>query len=88
MDNYHKVIDKILSRPQIKSKIATLKEDPGVILGYSIYEGHTLHWVFVKQVWRKIGLAKSLVPGDTSQTTHMTKIGYKLKGEIDFNPFL
>lgn len=87
---YHDLIENILGRPHITIKVACLKEDPEVILGYSVYSGTKLEWVFVKKAWRSIGIAKSLVPADTKVVTHMTNVGLsilKKHKNVVFNPF-
>lgn len=92
MDNYKKVIQTLIDSPHVSVKIACLKEDPSIILGYSILSAdfQSIHWVFVKSVWRKKGIAKSLLPKYPSKVTHLTKLGSsllpKLNGAI-FNPF-
>jgi len=91
MENYHRVIEVLLTRPTVTVNIACLKEDPEVVLGYSVAEGNTLHWVFVKPAWRGIGLCKDLVSKNTNVVTHITKIGMgivKKHRHIKFNPFL
>lgn len=92
MDKYHTVVEHILAKSTIE--ISCLREDPEVILGYSVFEldpinGNILHWVFVKSAWRKIGICKSLVPSTIKVVTHLTKIGKALKPvNVDFNPFV
>jgi hypothetical protein len=88
MDRYHKVIDAILRKPTIQASLAVLLEDPDVILGYSIYEPDILHWVYVKTAWRRIGIAKDIVPRGTNTVTHLTKIGDQIRKQMEFNPFL
>ena len=90
MQNYHKILEALLDRSEIK--VACLKEDPQVILGYAILSKTTptLHWCFVKSAWRGIGIAKSLVPKETKVATHLTKVGLsimKKRPEMVFNPF-
>lgn len=86
MHNYHKVLENILTRADVK--VACLKEDPDVILGYAVSSGTTLHWVFVKSAWRLIGIAKSIVPTNIETTTHLTKVGRSLKPRsCIYNPF-
>ena len=84
---YHRIIEKILSKPSTKIHVATLIEDPGIILGYSVQEPDTLHWVFVKPDWRGIGLCSDLVGNSIKFVTHMTKKGsvFNKKG-VTFNP--
>lgn len=86
MENYHKVIDHIIKKPNTKIAVSCLLEDPNVILGYSVYEPKILHWVFVKQPWRGIGIAKDLIPHDITTVTHLTRS--HIKTEYQFNPFL
>ena len=92
MTNYHKVIEYILKNPKTTIKVACLKDDPEVILGYAILGNNetTLHYVFVKNAWRKIGLAKLLIPDTVKSVSHLTKTGIdmlKKHKEIVYNPF-
>jgi hypothetical protein len=90
MENYHKVIDSILKKSSTVVKVACLKDDPSVILGYAVLvDTGGLHWVFIKKSWRNIGIAKDLV-GSVSYCSHLTNVGIsimKKKGWI-FNPFI
>lgn len=87
--HYRKVIDHILSKPNIKITVSCLLEDPGTILGYSVTEDKILHWVFVRQDWRKIGLSKDMMPSGINTVTHLTKSGLKLKRKLNlmFDPW-
>jgi hypothetical protein len=88
-ENYHKVIDSILIRPKIEINIACLKDDPSVILGYVVFESDILHYLFVKPVWRNIGIARDLCPKNIKTTTHLTSLGQAIMPKhITFNPFL
>jgi hypothetical protein len=93
MDNYQKIAEKLISSDRVIIKIACLEDDEEIILGYSIMSAdyQTLHWVFVKQVWRKQGIARALTPRHPITVTHLSDLGRKLlpekfKGTI-FNPF-
>src|SRR5580692_5240979 len=81
MDKYHQVIQNILTKATVR--VACLKDDPEVILGYSVIRnteaGETLDWVFVKSAWRRVHIGKSLVPNKLNAVTHLTKIGRSLK---------
>lgn len=93
MENYHKIIDKIISSPNTRISVACLKEDPSVILGYSVYrksgENNVLDWIFVKSAWRLIGIAKSLTPAGVTAVSHLTKVAKKLKpANVIYNPFV
>lgn len=87
---YARIIKILLSKSKVL--IAALKQDPNVILGYSVFEDKKLHWVFVKEDWRGIGLAKDLVPKELEVVTHMTSLGSLIFKEkcpkAIFNPFL
>ncbi len=90
--NYQKIIEKILARPDVRIQVACLRDDPGVVLGYSVLEGDILHYVFCKEVWRGIGLSNDLVPKNIKIVTHLTKPGRailraKYPNAI-FNPFM
>lgn len=89
---YYKILETILSRPSTEVRISCLREDPDVILGYSVSDADTLHFVFVKSVWRKIGIGKSLIYPKTSAYTHATKQGLEFMKHnfpnAKFNPFL
>lgn len=88
---YHRIIELILEKPNVIIKVACLKEDPDVILGYSVSEGLVLHWVFVKSAWRKIGIAKDLVP-EFKSVSHITAIAKSILitkfPTVEFNPFI
>ncbi len=93
MDTYHQAITVLLKKSTTEVKVAVLKDDPEVILGYSVLDqGHpntVLHWVFIKEAWRKMGIARALIPTDTDTCTHLTVVGRKLKPiNMKFNPFL
>jgi hypothetical protein len=86
--NYFPIlVNELLSVSSVK--VACLKEDPDVILGYSLFRGSRLHWIYVKQAWRKNGISKLLVPLEINTCTYLTKVGKSLKPkEWIFNPFL
>lgn len=93
MENYHRVIEAILKRPGVQVRVSCLKEDPDTILGYAVLEPNrnAIHWLYVKDVWRKFGIAKALIPADGTWVvaTHLTDMTRKFKPKgIVFNPFL
>lgn len=92
MENYHNKIATILENPATIFIIACLKEDPEVILGYSLISSdlETVYFVFIKKAWRNIGIGKSLVPSSVKAATHLTRVGLSLakKRNIIYNPFL
>lgn len=87
---YHNVIEIVLNNPATTVKIACLKEDPDVLIAYSVYSHDRLDWVFCKKNWRNIGVAKSLVPENITTVTHLTDTArsiLKTRKGIKFNPF-
>lgn len=96
MECYHRVLENLLARPETKVKVACLKDDPSVILGYSVFRNiqnvTILDYVFVKFAWRTIGIAKSLIPENLYAVTHLTKAGASIRKSklpnVPFNPFL
>lgn len=92
MEAYHRILEAILSSPNNKVRVACLKDDPDVILGYVVTssDGNVIHWVFCKSAWRNIGIAKQLVGPDAKVATHLTKVGLSLlkkRTGMIFNPF-
>lgn len=92
MKEYKKVAQVLVDKSRTNVKIACLKEDPNVILGYSISskDSTILHFIFVKSIWRKRGIARSLIPHLPKAVTHLTKLGQKLMTKLPntiFNPF-
>jgi hypothetical protein len=94
MEHYHQVLEKFLDNPNVNIAVSCLKDDPQVILGYSVSRVSAqgdgiLDWVFVKTAWRNIGIAKSLVPNNFKWASHTTKLGRALKpAHVTYNPFI
>jgi GNAT superfamily N-acetyltransferase len=91
MNAYKQVVEALINKHTVY--VACLKEDPDVIMGYSIIskDETAMHWVFVKTVWRKQGIGRALIPKTVSAVTHLTDLGRKLMTKIPdctFNPFL
>lgn len=86
---YKKVVEGRIASSECK--VSCLETDPDVVLGYSIYspDHKVLHWVYVKKAWRKMGIAKSLLPSGIEQVTSLTRLGRLiLKKRAKFNPFI
>lgn len=91
-DNYKLVLEALLNKPNTIVKIACRIDDPDLIVGYSILTDSydTVHWVYVKQKWRKQGIAKALLPLYPTTVTHLTALGKILLKKFEtciFNPF-
>lgn len=89
---YREIIQLLLSRSE--AKIACLKEDPDVILGFSVTKGDQVHWLYVKEDWRTIGIGRDLLPVPFKSYSHISHLGIQLlqskfaKVPLIFNPFL
>jgi hypothetical protein len=67
--------------------IACTEDDPDTVLGYSIVNGDTLHFVYVKASHRNNGIGKLLTKGKYKfiNKENLTKIGeaiLKRRGEL------
>ena len=92
MDNYKRVAEAIVDNPQNNIKIACLREDEDVIIGYSVLSADfsVIHWVFVKSAFRLQGIGRALVPQNPSSVSHLSEVGKKLLPRFKdcvFNPF-
>lgn len=92
MRNYQLIGKTLVNKPTNVVKVACLKEDQDVILGYSILSDDfsTIHFVFVKKAWRKQGIGRSLVPQLATAATHLTQLGKLLLPKLPtcvFDPF-
>lgn len=92
MDNYKPVAEALLDPNRTIIKIACLKDEPSVIIGYSILskDYQTIHFVFVKKRWREKGIGSALLPKYPTAVTHLTQLGKKLLHKYQhavFNPF-
>lgn len=86
---YENRLNKLLMTEGVTVKVACLPDASDVILGYAIYSHQdALHWIFVKQAWRRQGLATLLAPGPFKCSTAHTNLGELLrnKHKIAFIP--
>lgn len=58
---YPKVIDQILSSPDTKVLIVNAPDQEDVIIGFLAYAPLTIHYVFVKNVFKRMGIATALI---------------------------
>ena len=86
--NYTKYVNLLLSKPTTFVRFALLSDE--TIIGWSIFEGPLLHYVFVNKDVRRNGISKALLPTNVKSFTHITNkaIGIWLKHypEARFNP--
>lgn len=88
------VIDSILANPNTKTLVACSIEDREIVFGYCIYGPDLLHYMLIKEPFRRFGIAKQLYelagkPKTASHVTNKTHLGYILmdKYKVVFNPF-
>lgn len=92
MANYKVFTAGLINSPNTIIKVACLKEESDVIIGYSILsrDMNTVHYIYVKSAWRNHGIARSLLPPDPMYVSHLTKLGKTLLHKLPnatFNPF-
>lgn len=85
----HDAIEAALARSRVI--IACLASAPESIFGYAVVENdHTLHYVYVKQTYRRLGVARALLgallDGPTTYTHRSARDITVPKGWV-FNPY-
>lgn len=89
---YHDQVENLLSKPDATIRLAVLSDDHDVVLGFCATREDVLDYVHVHKDYRRIGIAKSLVPEGIKAMTHMTDLALKIWGknknyqELKFNP--
>ncbi len=94
---YSKTILGLLKRPEARARLAVLSDEPDTVIGYSVYESKTLHFIYVRkggkkeESGRRHGIGTALYPAGVEVFTHLTKIGKaiwrKKYKDLKFNPF-
>lgn len=64
-EHYHREIQRIFDRilPRATVKIACDPKDPDNLVGFAVFTGTELHYVYVKQDFRKLGAVRDLLAG-------------------------
>ena len=76
--DFHNYLTEILSGEYTKVVIATMQDDQDMILGYSIINHDVLHFAYVKDAYRKQGIASMMVkicPFNQIYESNLTKLG-------------
>lgn len=90
---YNKVIDWLLSQPDSSVHVLSLQDQPEIILAYAVSQKKVLHFIFVKEAFKNLGLEEALLKeiGKIEVYTHKTvsikKIMQKYAKAM-YNPFL
>lgn len=87
--NYAKYIEVLLNRPMAIVKLATLKDE--TVLGWSLVEHKTVHYIWVKREVRRQGIGRSLLPKEFNTISHITHKGINIWvkhfPDVGFNPW-
>ena len=85
---YQTIIDSILGRGKVI--VAVKPDETNIIYGYIIYEPKVLHYVFVKEAFRRLGICKELLraAGSPQTATHKTRSTEFLDTKFTYNPFI
>ena len=95
-ESYRLVLDNILAKNSIVL-VACKQDEPNVIYGYMVSEDKKLHFTFVKEHFRELGIAKSLYNqsfgsgSDLIICTHKTNFVNGLMRDrpyLVYNPYL
>ncbi len=91
-DNHKKIIEELLSKANVI--IACNPEDPSQIYGFICYEDTTVHYLYVKYPFRKMGLGRYLFDSVCSDATltiithYNSNVKSKLNDSLIYNPYL
>lgn len=91
---HQQVISNILVDPKVKTLIACNNQDEDQIYGFIVGNADTLHFIYTKQIFRRLGIAKklldSLTPKGIVQFTQYPATFEKMIHLRDFvyNPYL
>lgn len=89
---YPAVLDALMEDPKVDIKVACLAFDENFIVGYCITqpETATIHFVYVKELWRRKRIATKMLAHDVvwRNYTHQTKLGKAIGDEklLTFEP--
>lgn len=72
---HHKIIDHIMSKPSTTVVVASSKDEPDVNAGFMVYEKTaeipTIHFVYVKEVYKNMGVATTLLATQSIDPNHL-----------------
>lgn len=75
-------IERIIAAPSVRVLMARPPVDPLTAFGFIVASPTTLHYLWTKEAWRKMGVAHQLVhdafPSAPERLTHLTKMGENL----------
>lgn len=85
---YNDRLIELLLHPTTAIIIGCLNDDKDVIIGYCVYTADCVHWVFVKESFRMMGVANQITPSHIKTYSHSSHQGYKLamNHQLRFTP--
>jgi GNAT superfamily N-acetyltransferase len=92
---HQRLIDKIFMRPNINIYMACKDDDEDLVFGYIVYEPKTIHFIYVKESFRKLGIGKRLLGClptlNDVEASHLTYSLIELwnagKLKVNYNPY-
>lgn len=88
---YEKLIHHFLDKNECTVRLAVLSDEPDTCLGWSLFEADRLHYIYVKEAFRRMGIGRSVLPAGFIEVTHLTKLGQAMRKSVFpnviFNPF-
>lgn len=84
------VIDWILAQEDTEVLVASNPDDPNIIFGYLVYQPDIVHYAFVKEIFRRFGIASYLhyEAGSPKFYTHETGMIRPIQRDLIYNPYL
>ena len=61
MERWHIIIERILADPKTRTVVAHVEGHPDMLLGFACGNDTCLHWAYVKQAFRQMGIASALL---------------------------
>jgi GNAT superfamily N-acetyltransferase len=81
-------VHSLLKRPGVSVRVAVKDDDPDTYVGWAAVEGDVLHYVYVKQEARRLGVAKTLLGGlELHRYSHKPRFVTPPR-DWTYNPFL
>lgn len=85
----HKLIETILSISNVI--VVCPEDDTETIIGYVVYRGDKLHWIYVKSVYRNLGMARTMLTcfedGKPQSYSHYSPAVHFLFNDSVYNPY-
>ncbi len=85
--NASKDIRTLLNQKGVTTRIASVVNEPDFFVGYSVMSGTHLHWVYVKESYRRQGVAKLLSKGFRTISPPLTKVSKVIAASHNLEEF-